>query len=101
MGRYEGYTSESMQKQLIELKLDDAIITTADQSTWTLTDAQGVTIDSGDLTYTATLPITAKEGWYGNFTLPDTPQTCHLHTVIVKSQANKKWHDVIRVKDFA
>lgn len=101
MARYEGYTSTSMQKQLVELKLDDAIITSADQATWTLTDAQGASLSTGDFTYTATLPITAKEGWYGNFNLPDTPQTCHLHSVIVKSQATMKWHDVIKVKDFA
>ena len=100
MTRYDAYPGTAIQVQLVEPKLDGVAITTADSTSCVLTTAQGATISTGTFSYTASLPNTAKAGWFANMTVPDSPQRCHIHSTLVKSGATMKWHDTLLVKDF-
>ena len=100
MTRLTGHVQSAKQVQLVEPKFDGVVMDTVDTITCLLIGANGSTLASVVMTYTASLPERNTWGYYANVSLPATPQTVHVHVEAVKSGAIGRWHLTMQATPF-
>lgn len=89
---------------VLDVALDLVAVTTADSTSWSITDTGGSVLSSGTLTYVSSMPVTgytAHAGWYANVTWPATPQFVHIYMNITKTSVLQSWHALIAIDSFA
>ena len=84
------------------VKLDRVLVTTADSTSWAVTEEDGTAVSSGTLTYVDPLPVdgfTQFGGWYANIIWP-AAATYNVNLIITKSSAPMEWYRVVTVEEY-